>query len=336
MTIPEYKHLNIHRLVALLQKPRGGGTMSTLRFMRWWFNQWTTLEPRVDTSGNWHLEILQADGTPSKTLFCAHTDTVDSTASGLKDLGYISDSHILCLHGVQPKGISCLGADDGAGVEALVSMAEAGVPGYYLWTSDEESGAHGIDGLLLSNDLEFSRFNRAIEIDRAGTSDVITWQMGGECCSDEFALELAIRLGGTFEPSYHGVFTDTARLTHVIPECTNVSCGYDSQHTQRETLDLQFLSELVGKLKTINFETLPTVRVAAPSYTRWSDRARNSFSVSDIVEDDPGYVVRFLRERNLAQALEYQYNEESKAHQKKSYSTNDDRWGFTDAEYYGY
>lgn len=338
MTIPEYKHLNIQRLVALLQKPRGGGTSSTRRFMRWWFSQWTTLVPTDDEWGNWHLDIPMTDGTPSRTLFCAHTDTVDSTSRGLKNLGYISDKHILCLHGAQPKGISCLGADDGAGVEALVSMAEAGIPGYYLWTADEETGAHGIDGLLLAGAMDFSRFQRAIEIDRAGTSDVITWQMGGECCSDEFALELSIRLGGTFEPSYHGVFTDTARLTHLIPECTNISCGYDDQHQYRETLDIQFLSDLVGKLKTISYESLPVVRVASPRYAKWSDRVRGSFSVSDIVEDDPGYVVRFLRDRNLTYELEYQYNEESKAqrHQKKSYSTNDERWGFTDAEFYGY
>ena len=31
-----------------------------------------------------------------------------------------------------------------------------------------------------------------------------------------------------------GSFTDTANYTDIIPECTNLSCGYYNAHTQSE------------------------------------------------------------------------------------------------------
>jgi hypothetical protein len=64
-------------------------------------------------------------------------------------------------------------------------------------------------------------------------------------------------------PDDGGIFTDTANYTHLIPECTNVACGYDGAHTSAEYLDVEYLVKLASALIAVDWETLPTVRDVA-------------------------------------------------------------------------
>jgi hypothetical protein len=107
--------------------------------------------------------------------------------------------------------------------------------------------------------ISSSRF--AIALDRQGYSDVITHQARSRCCSDAFAESLAGQLndsiktspGGLgYQPSSHGVFTDTANYTGIIGECTNLSVGYFDQHSSHESLDVFFLSRLFVALCSID------------------------------------------------------------------------------------
>lgn len=364
MTIPEHKNFNTQRLVSILQKPRGGDAHGIQRFMHWWFRQFSTLEPTEDAYGNFHHEVLREDGTHSTTLFTAHTDTVDSTNKNLKNLGYIESEDILVLHGAQPKGISCLGADDGAGCEILVALAEANVPGYYLWTMEEECGCVGIKGALADKTVDFTQFNRAVAFDRAGMTDVITYQMGGTCCSDDFALELAVQLGGEFMPCNFGVFTDTAMLIDTIPECTNLSIGYEDQHSYNESLNLKFMDGLVGRCIGIQWDLLPTVCTPKPRFTyaggyTGSRNLYGSYSywpASDICKYSPSFVESFIKKRNLTKALEDAYNDTKETETSPTTTIDtpsgsagrqygypngtrdawDDDDDFSDKDYYGY
>jgi hypothetical protein len=110
----------------------------------------------------------------------------------------------------------------------------------------------------------FKGFDRAVAFDRRGTADVITHQAMGRCASDEFGRALAEALndytGLAYLPSDGGVFTDTANLTKLIPECTNLSVGYDSEHMAAETLDVDHWLALREACLTLAWETLPTER----------------------------------------------------------------------------
>jgi hypothetical protein len=61
-------------------------------------------------------------------------------------------------------------------------------------------------------------------------------------------------------PDDTGVFTDTANYTQIIPECTNIACGYANEHSGRETLHLPTIFALRDACIKLDWESLPTER----------------------------------------------------------------------------
>jgi hypothetical protein len=57
-----------------------------------------------------------------------------------------------------------------------------------------------------------------------------------------------------------GSFTDTANYDHIIPECTNLSVGYFSAHSARETQLLDYIIKLKDAFIRIDCEALVTDR----------------------------------------------------------------------------
>ena len=106
--------------------------------------------------------------------------------------------------------------------------------------------------------------------DRRGTEDVITHQCRVRTCSTDFAQALAVQLGLGFAPCAEGVFTDTAHYAGLIPECTNLSIGYEHAHTGAEYQDYGFLEDLVPALLRVEWEALPVARFCAP-FSRWAE-----------------------------------------------------------------
>lgn len=215
----------------------------------------------------------------SKTLFVAHLDTVHR--SELTPNPVIYDTVKKVAYKMDGE---CLGADDGAGVWLLYEMAAAGVPGTYLWTVGEEKGGIGARWMAAEEGEFLGWFDRAIAFDRCGTGSVITHQgWNGRCCSDKFAETLSKQLTNLkelfFQPDPTGVYTDTAEFVTTIPECTNISVGYDREHSGRESLDVGFLEQLRDQCLLVDWEGLPTAR--DPSEKDWfaEDRwgALNSF-----------------------------------------------------------
>ena len=60
--------------------------------------------------------------------------------------------------------------------------------------------------------------------------------------------------------SDRGVFTDTANFVSIIPECTNISCGYANEHVNMECQDLHHLERLGEAVLLVDWEALPTKR----------------------------------------------------------------------------
>jgi hypothetical protein len=57
-----------------------------------------------------------------------------------------------------------------------------------------------------------------------------------------------------------GVFTDSANLTRIVAECTNLSVGYTAQHGDDEWQDVTFLQQLAAQLVTVAWDDLPVMR----------------------------------------------------------------------------
>lgn len=203
-----------------------------------------------DASGNYTLRIGDAP-----VLWSCHTDTVH-TSGGTQPI---------CPTGKTTVGLAknaksnCLGADDTAGVWLMTEMIKAKVPGLYVFHRGEERGCIGSRWIAKYNPELLKPIKFAIALDRKGKKDVITWQMG-RCCSDEFAKSLAEQLGMGYKPSPNGMFTDTAQYTDLIGECTNLSVGYEGQHTKHEELDVGHLKALRDKLLTLDVSKLVSKR----------------------------------------------------------------------------
>lgn len=198
-----------------------------------------------------------------ETLFTCHTDSVHRT-SGRQLVAYDPFTQLVYKSSQQPDN-ECLGADDAAGVALLVDMINAGVNGRYAFFRCEERGGQGSSYAVEVNSEFLSGFKRAIAFDRRGGTSVITHQGYGRCCSDEFAKALSSQLNQLtmredFAPDNTGIFTDTANFTGLIPECTNISVFYDSEHTVNESLDLEGWLRLRAACLELDWESLPTCR----------------------------------------------------------------------------
>lgn len=206
-----------------------------------------------DEHGNYFYVI----GQDPTTMFTCHLDTACSNQVKVK--------HVFDRDYIKTDGKSILGADDKAGMCVILSLIEKEVPGLYYFFIGEEVGCVG--STRLAKDWASSEFSKTItkviSFDRRGTDSVITHQLFGRCCSDEFATELSNRLnlsGLSFEPDDTGIMTDSAQFIDIVPECTNISVGYYNEHTGKEFQDINFLNKLCSVVTKVDWETLPVVR----------------------------------------------------------------------------
>ena len=223
----------------------------------------------------------------SNTLFVAHLDTVHNDEAAVNPVQYDQELGIM----YKTDG-TALGADDGAGVWLLFEMMKAGVKGTFMYTVGEERGGVGARWVADNCSGFMREFDRAIAFDRAGTKDVITHQGWGRCCSDDFAQALSDKLnvsGFEYRPDDTGVYTDTAEWVALIPECTNISCGYASQHSGNETQDVDFLFTLRDVCLELDWDSLPVSRDPAveDKWTSWrNETSHEIMSFDDIMRMD--------------------------------------------------
>jgi hypothetical protein len=211
----------------------------------------------IDKFGNYY-KVIEGDDT---TMFTSHLDTADRTQLPTSLLSKIEDGDEY----IYTDGKSILGADDKAGVAVMLYMMENKIPGIYYFFIGEERGGIG------SRDLasEYSSFEflknvkKCVSFDRRKTGSVITSQYGRVCCSNEFATALCKeynKSGLNLSTDPTGVFTDSASFIDDISECTNVSVGYNNEHTAREIQNMTFLEKLAKASLKVNWSQLPAVR----------------------------------------------------------------------------
>lgn len=246
-----------------------------------------------DAAGNLHIDTRVSP--LNSTLFVAHVDTVHRDQGPNKIAKTPTHWH---ADGAP------LGADDGAGCAMLMHLLHAGVPAYYVFTQGEECGGIGAKWLAVNQPELLAEFDRAIAFDRRGIDSVITHQGYGRCCSDAFADALSNDLNADltlmYLPDNTGVYTDTAEFTDVIPECTNISVGYYSEHSERECLDIIHFQALADRCALIDWDALPTDRdpsvVESKWGTDWEDYKGWASYKGGHYFDDDGFDLEFMRE----------------------------------------
>ena len=222
-----------------------------------------------DDFGNYFIKIGESD-----TMFTCHLDTCSPL--------YQKVNHVIGSKIIKTDGKTILGADDKAGMTVLLYMIEKGVPGLYYFFIGEEVGGIGSSA---ASSMSFSEYNKCVSFDRRGYDSVITEQWFGKCCSDEFAQALAnslnkAHLSFNFRPDPTGIFTDSASFMDDIPECTNISVGYFSEHQVTESQNIQFLTNLCEAVVKIDWSSLPVMRNPNEIYTSTFVKA----STDDVLE----------------------------------------------------
>lgn len=212
-------------LFAMLRTMRPAYSKTERRFIKEWI---TPLGMAQDKEGNLFKLIGE-----SPVLWSSHTDTVH-WKDGPQRIERCGDLIKLAKN---EKRATCLGADCTTGVWIMREMILAGVPGLYVFHRGEECG--GIGSSYIAKELPYLfedyGIKFAIAFDRAAKRSIITYQGGLRTASDAFATSIAPQLPGFYMADDGGTFTDTANYSELIPECSNLSVGYEGAHSKRET-----------------------------------------------------------------------------------------------------
>lgn len=135
----------------------------------------------------------------------------------------------------------------------MMEMIKAEVPGLYVFHRMEEKGGCGSRFIVKSTPELLDGIQYAIAFDRRGKTSVITHQAGLRCASQEFVDSISPMLPTvsysenvviSYKADDGGTFTDTANYTDFISECTNISVGYENEHTVKETQSIGHLLKL--------------------------------------------------------------------------------------------
>ncbi len=232
-----------------------------------WFNVMEYLLPDVVFNEDGFGNVYVVVGDSPTVMFTSHVDTV-STAS--TNFSRSFDGRF-----VRTDGATILGADDKAGVAAMLTMIQQGRKGLYYFFDGEECGGKGSSAVAkkFTEQRQFDGIKYCISLDRKEYSDIITYQAGGQCCSLAFASSLSDALakqGMFLDPCPDGIYTDSAEFVGMIAECTNLSVGYFGEHTTSVKQDMNFLYRLTKALIALDDSTLIVDRKILKNRNRYS------------------------------------------------------------------
>lgn len=153
-----------------------------------------------------------------------------------------------------------LGADDRAGVFAILQIIRSGLKPHIIFTTEEERGGIGASKLA-SIDCPFSDLRYVIELDRRGSNDCVFY----DCDNPQFT-EYVESFG--FEWNY-GSFSDISILCPAWGVAgVNLSVGYRDEHSTSEILFVGQLLSTIEKVKVmLQEEEIPSFEYIESKFT---------------------------------------------------------------------
>lgn len=191
----------------------------------------------------------------------AHMDTVFEKP--VQQLFYDTRKNVMW----SPQG---LGADDRAGIYAIIRILNAGYRPHVILTTDEESGCLGA-GELAKRECPFEELNYVIELDRRGTNDCVFY----DCDNKDFVTYVE-QFGFT---EAYGSFSD---ICEFCPDWgvagVNLSIGYVDEHSHQELLYVSpFLATIEKVKKMLDQKEIPYFKyVPSPYAYNWLKYKRGS------------------------------------------------------------
>lgn len=172
-----------------------------------------------------------------------------------------------------------LGADDRAGIFAIVQIIRGGQKPHVIFTTDEEYGALG--AMELSKlDCPFTNLKYIIQLDRRGSDDCVFY----DCDNEEF-VEYIESFGFTWN---YGSFTDISELCPPWQIAgVNLSVGYRDEHSATEVLFVGQLLATISKVKkmlnaAVEAPVFKYIPMANTPYGKdWYTWNKNTYSWSD-------------------------------------------------------
>ena len=172
----------------------------------------------------------------------AHMDTVFKFP--VSNLYYDPKKDVLW----SPEG---LGADDRAGIFAILKIIQNGYRPSVIFTTDEELGGIGASMLAELDPCPIPELKYLIELDRRGTNDCVFY----DCYCPEF-VDYVESFGFC---ERWGSFSDISFLMPKWKVCgVNLSVGYEDEHSYSEILSVGPLFDTIRKVENmLSVETIP-------------------------------------------------------------------------------
>ena len=165
----------------------------------------------------------------------AHMDTVFKAPP--KEIYYDTRQNVI----LSPQG---LGADDRAGVFAILKILHAGLKPSIIFTTDEECGGLGAFAIMDKLDKPKTDLKYLIQLDRRGTNDCVFYD-----CDNKAFVQYVESFG--FRENW-GTFTD---ISVICPEWgmagVNLSIGYLREHSTSEILNVDDMYDTIDKVITM-------------------------------------------------------------------------------------
>ena len=203
-----------------------------------------------DSFGN----LICTVGGDRRMLWASHTDTVHS--KGGRQRVFAGTDGVLRTDRFE----DCLGADDTTGVWLMLNLIQQGMPGLYVFHRAEEIGCHGSRWIVDNTPGLVDDTLWCVSLDRRGYGSLVTHQCGLRTASDTFAKGLAMQLDLGYTPDSGGLFTDSLEYAWRVPECSNLSVGYDNPHRGSESQDFGYALALLRSLLSLDYDFLPVER----------------------------------------------------------------------------
>ena len=172
-----------------------------------------------------------------------------------------------------------LGADDRAGIFAIIQIIRRGLRPHIIFTTDEEKGCIGADRLSRIK-CPFKDLRYVIQLDRRGANDCVFYD-----CDNKAFIEYVEKFG--FVEAI-GSFTD---ICSICPEWkvagVNLSIGYVDEHSISETLYVGHMLNTIDKVCNMlqekeipNFKYIPMVYNNDTYWYRYI-KAKGAFEEAD-------------------------------------------------------